>query len=128
MKLLLDTNALIWWLHDSVRLGPRTKQLIADPGTEIIVSIVSLWEVTMKWRVNKMEFSGRVLIEDLNDEKIQPIPVLAEHVLALETLGYHHKDPFDHLILAQAIVEDAAIVTSDREMALYGVPCVQALR
>lgn len=128
MKLLLDTNALIWWLHDSVRLGPRTKQLIADPNSDIIVSIVSLWEVTMKWRVNKMEFSGRALLDDLNDEKIRPIPVLTEHILALDKLGHHHKDPFDHLILAQAAVEDATIVTSDKEMALYGIPCIQAMR
>jgi PIN domain nuclease of toxin-antitoxin system len=128
VKILLDTNALIWWLHDSARLGQQARRMIAGPDVEILVSIVSLWEISMKWRVSKMEFSGTALLDDLADEGIEPIPVLTSHILALDAIGFHHRDPFDHLLLAQARVEDAAIITSDREMALYGVRCIPAGR
>lgn len=128
MKVLLDTNALIWWLHDSVRLGPRAKALIVRPETEILVSVVSLWEISMKWRVSKFEFSGSALVDDLSNQGINPIPVRTDHVVALDALGYHHKDPFDHLLLAQAGVEGASILTSDRAMTEYGVPCIPAGR
>ncbi|MEQ1510797.1 MAG: type II toxin-antitoxin system VapC family toxin [Sphingopyxis sp.] len=124
MKLLLDTNALIWWLRDDPRLGPRVKQLIADEESKILVSIVSLWEISMKWRVGKLEYAGSTFLEALEAEEIEPLAIATDHLLALETLGMHHKDPFDHLIIAQAKVERAIIITSDREMAAYGVPCI----
>jgi PIN domain nuclease of toxin-antitoxin system len=100
--------------------------MIADPGVDVMVSIVSLWEISVKWRVSKLKFSGTALLDDLAGEGIEPIPVLAEHIVALDSIGFHHRDPFDHLLLAQAKVEKAAIITSDGEMPLYGVPCFPA--
>jgi PIN domain nuclease of toxin-antitoxin system len=128
MKLLLDTNALIWWLRDDTRLGPRAKHLIADEESEILVSMISIWEVTMKWRVGKMEHVGSDFVAELESEQIALLGIKTDHLLALEKLASHHKDPFDHLIIAQAKVEGARIITSDREMTLYGVPCIPATR
>jgi PIN domain nuclease of toxin-antitoxin system len=124
VKFLLDTNALIWWLQDDLKLGPRARRLISDENSEILVSMISLWEVTMKWRVGKMDFAGSSFLDDLADEQIFPLIITAEHLHALEGLGFHHKDPFDHLILAQAKVEGATIITSDGDMPRYGIPCL----
>ncbi|PKQ00681.1 MAG: PIN domain nuclease [Alphaproteobacteria bacterium HGW-Alphaproteobacteria-13] len=126
MRLLLDTHALIWWLEDSPRLGPVSRALIADADNDVLVSIVSLWEITIKWRVGKLEQPGSHFGDLLDDQRIGQLPVTADHVRALDTLAFHHGDPFDHLILAQAETERLTVVTSDRQMALYGVPCIDA--
>jgi PIN domain nuclease of toxin-antitoxin system len=128
VRVLLDTNALIWWLRDDPRLGVKARQLIAGKESELFVSVISLWEVTMKWRVGKMEYAGSAFLNDLKAENIKPLAISVEHLLALEQLDTHHKDPFDHLILAQAKVEGATIITSDREMTGYGVSCIPAIR
>jgi PIN domain nuclease of toxin-antitoxin system len=128
VKILLDTNALIWWLSDDPRLGAKAKQIIAREDTEILVSVVSLWEITMKNRVGKLEYVGSDFLDDLTDEGIDPLQVSVAHLLDLEALDFHHKDPFDHLILAQAMAEGARVLTSDKEMTLYGVPCIPAMR
>ncbi len=82
----------------------------------------------MKWRVGKLEYAGSAFLGDLAAEEIVPLGISIAHLLALEELGFHHKDPFDHLLLAQAKVEGAAVITSDREMRDYGVPCIPASR
>jgi PIN domain nuclease of toxin-antitoxin system len=128
VKILLDTNALIWWLRDDPKLGPRARQLIADKESELFVSVISLWEVTMKWRVGKMDYAGSAFLNDLKTEEIEPLGISTEHLLALEKLDMHHKDPFDHLILAQAKIEGATIITSDREITGYGISCIPAMR
>ena len=128
MKLLLDTNALIWWLKDNPKLGAHARSLIEDSQTVVIVSIVSLWEVTIKWRIGKLEYSGTSLMGLLTELGITPIFVTPSHLLAIDTLALHHRDPFDHMILAQAKAEGAQIVTSDEEMTFYGVPCIPAMR
>jgi PIN domain nuclease of toxin-antitoxin system len=128
VKLLLDTNALIWWLQDDTRLGPKARSLISDPVARLFVSVVSLWEITIKWRVGKMDFAGSSFLDELSGEDIATLPILPQHLRALEDLPMHHRDPFDHLILAQAGAENARLLTSDREMTSYGVPCIPALR
>ena len=128
MKLLLDTNALIWWLKDDASLGSKARAMIAGGDNELLVSIISLWEVTIKFRVGKMEFLGSSFLDALASEGIVPLLPTPEHLIALEGLPVHHKDPFDHLIIAQALVEDATIITSDRVFVDYGVRCFPAGR
>jgi PIN domain nuclease of toxin-antitoxin system len=127
VKILLDTNALIWWLRDDRKLGPQSRSMIATQDAEILVSMISLWEVTMKWRIGKMEFTGTSFLRDLEEEQIFPLSITPDHMKALEDLPLHHKDPFDHLIIAQAKVEGAVIMTSDEAMRAYGVRCINAL-
>ena len=124
MKLLLDTNALIWWFEDNRKLGPRARRRLADPRTIPIATIVSLWEMTMKFRVGKLKQPGSALLSVLAEQQIELIGVRAEHLRALDALAMHHGDPFDHLILAQAKAEGATLMTSDDAMRAYGVPCI----
>ncbi len=124
MKLLLDTHVLIWWLEDNPRLGPRARNLIANPANQVMTSIVSLWEISLKWRVGKMPLTGSSLAEQITDEDIALLPIMPEHFTALEALEFHHGDPFDHMILAQAQCDGATLMTHDAHMPLYGVRCV----
>ena len=124
MKLLLDTNALIWWLEDNARLGPRARQHLANPANLVLASIVSLWEISVKWRVGKLHLPGTAFAGLLSEQGVDLIGVETAHLAALEGLPLHHGDPFDHLLLAQAMVEEATILTSDREMTNYGIPCI----
>ena len=128
MKLLLDTNALIWWLRDEDKLGRAARALITGGDSLVLVSMVSLWEVTMKWRVGKMGYSGSSLLNDLESQHIAPLQITDEHLIALNSVEMYHKDPFDHLIIAQAKVEGATIITSDRVFTEYGVRCFPAGR
>ncbi len=124
MKIFLDTNALIWWMEDNARLGPRARTLLANPANETLASLVSIWEITMKWRVGKHHLPGSSYVRFLAEEGVKVVSVTPDHVAAIEGLDFHHRDPFDHLILAQATVEGAAILTSDQEMKDYGVPYI----
>ena len=128
MKVLLDTNALIWWFTDNPRLGAKARSIVEDAATIVLVSTVSLWEITIKWRIGKMEFSGTSLVGQLDQAGMQLVSVSPLHLFAIEGLAFHHRDPFDHLILAQAKVEGASIITSDDAMARYGIPCIPAMR
>lgn len=124
MKLLLDTNALIWWLDDDRRLGARARRRLADPRTTTIATIVSVWEVTMKHRAGKMKRPESGLLSILAEQQVAVLDVTTAHVRAIEDLPMHHADPYDHLILAQAKVEGAILMTSDEQMTHYGVPCM----
>lgn len=128
MRLLLDTNAILWWLRDNPRLGLNARLLIADDTNDILVSVVSPWEVSMKYRVGKLDERGSALLTEIEAKGFTILPITSDHFVALDSLPSHHKDPFDHMLLAQASVENAAIITSDREMALYGIPCIPATR
>jgi PIN domain nuclease of toxin-antitoxin system len=128
VRLLLDTHALLWWLADNPRLGPKTRALIAGSDTEVLVSIVSLWEATIKFRIGKLRECGSQLWADIEAESLQPLGISKDHMMALEDLPRHHGDPFDHMLLAQAKVEGARLVTVDKQMTLYGVPCIPAMR
>ncbi len=124
MKLLLDTNVLIWWLEDNPRLGGKVRHMLANPANIVLASTVSLWEITVKWRVGKMHLPGSAFAARLDEQNVALIGVETIHIKALEELPLHHGDPFDHLLLAQAMGEGATIVTSDRMMTQYDVPCI----
>ncbi len=124
MKLLLDTHALIWWLSDDDRIGPQTRALIADPGNDIMVSVVSLWEIVVKVRVGKLEADIREIAGACERSGFISLEIRADHLRLLGTLPMHHRDPFDHLLIAQAMAEDAPFVTDDRNAGRYPVRAV----
>jgi PIN domain nuclease of toxin-antitoxin system len=128
VKLLIDTNVLIWWMADDPRLGRNARALLSDPGVVVLASLVSIWEITMKWRIGKFPVPGSAHLEFLDDEGVATLALTHDHFKALEDLPMHHNDPFDHLIVAQAVAEQASIITSDRDMARYGVRCFPAER
>ena len=124
MNLLLDTHALIWWLVSSRRLGERARALMRDPGTTVYVSVATAWEMSIKVGLGRLEIPSNVgswLPAQLAANRFRLLPISLQHILAVEHLPGHHRDPFDRLLIAQARVERLTIVTSDATMPRYGV-------
>jgi PIN domain nuclease of toxin-antitoxin system len=124
VKLLLDTHALLWVLGDPDRLKPETHRILTDGGNTVSVSVVSLWEIVVKCRVGKLDADIVSITEQLEPaSKIQLLGIMPEHLHMLNNLPFHqqHRDPFDHLIIAQAIFEDMTLVTRDKNAPLYPV-------
>lgn len=117
MRLLLDTHALLWWLADDAQLGVQARGLIADPGNDILVSVASLWEIVVKSRVGKLRADFREISWAIDRDGFSNLPVSDAHLAALEKLPLHHRDPFDHLLIAQAITEDAISISENRNVA-----------
>jgi PIN domain nuclease of toxin-antitoxin system len=121
MRLLLDTHVLLWWRDDSPRLSPRAKAEIADTANEILVSTATLWEIVIKRALGKLIFP-----EDLEDimheEAFGLMPISFQHLRRLELLPELHRDPFDRMLIAQALTEGAPLVTNDTAVSAYSVP------
>ncbi|RVT41736.1 type II toxin-antitoxin system VapC family toxin [Sphingobium algorifonticola] len=124
MKLLLDTHVLLWWLKDDLRLGRKARAVIADPKVHVMASIASPWEMSVKHRIGKPAERGGDMLEWLVGQGVEILPVRAADLRALEALPLLHRDPFDHLIVAQAQTENARIMTDDGLILRYGVPCI----
>ena len=120
MRILLDTNAFIWWRDGSPRLSPHAREQIGDTENDIAVSITSLWEITVKRALGKLRFL-QDFEEVLAEEGFDLLPLAYRHLRALADLPLHHRDPFDRLLIAQAVVERIPIATADRRFAVYGV-------
>ena len=125
-RLLLDTEALIWWDANDPRLGARARTLVQD-APEVYVSSASAWEIAIKVAIGKLR-TKRQPAEAVADSGFAQLPVTFEHAAATGGLPTHHGDPFDRLIIASARVEGLTIVTSDERFAMYDVPVVDARR
>lgn len=124
MRLLLDTHVMLWWLRDNPKLGARSRAAISDRSTRPEVSIASFWELSIKARKRGSGDIGSNLIEEATAAGLGILEIRRTHLLALEQLEWvaGHNDPFDHLILAQAIAEGVALMTSDKDMKQYRAP------
>jgi PIN domain nuclease of toxin-antitoxin system len=114
VKLLLDTHALLWVLGDPDRLKPETHRMLADAANAVFVSVVSLWEIVVKRRVGQLEADiASITAQMAPASKIQLLGITPQHLHALNMLPLReqHRDPFDHLIIAQAISEGMTLVT-----------------
>ena len=123
MKLLLDTHVVLWWRLDSTRLRRAVRQQIAT--AEIVwVSAASGWEIAIKQSLGKLTLadSFRWMVEDSDFDEL---PVTLRHAEQVAALPAHHADPFDRMLVAQAAVEGATIVTHDPQFDRYGVPVVR---
>ncbi len=122
MKLLLDTHALLWWLSGDARLGFDALNLIeSDPETLVHVSIVSLWEIAVKRRTGKLDADLTEILQTVLETDIVLIGIEPRHLETLLTLPVHHRDPFDHLLMAQAIIDDMVFLSDDRHVPSYKV-------
>ena len=124
MRALLDTHAFLWYVLDDVSLGPNAKQVINDGSNEILVSPASYWEVAIKVSLGKYVLS--LPFEDFWRRNIvlnrfTVLPVQIEHAGALITMPYHHRDPFDRLLVAQATVEGVPLLSADGVLDVYGI-------
>lgn len=124
MKLLLDTHTLLWLLTGSADFSRKAREAVADTGNEKLLSVGSLWEITIKVSKERLEFD-RPLADFLTwvqtHPQIQMLPIRPPHLLWLATLPHHHRDPFDRLIVAQALSEECTLVSRDTQLDAYGV-------
>jgi len=125
--LLVDTHLLIWSTAFSPTLKPRARELLADPGNRLMFSAASIWEIAIKQARGRADFEidARLLRRALLANSWEELPVTSEHTLATIDLPPLHKDPFDRLLLAQAIVEGLSLLTSDAMLATYGEPTIK---
>lgn len=123
MKFLLDTHLLLWWLGNSPSLPARAYTLISDPENAVFVSAVSVWELFLKESIGKLrlpvDFEQR-----LAAEPFEALPLSARQARHVALLPWHHRDPFDRMLVAQAQVEKLILLTADESIAAYGA-CVQ---
>ncbi len=125
MKVLLDTHTFIWAITDERRLSPRARSLIAS--SELWWSVVSLWEAIQKAQVGKLSLplpAGPFLTGELRSNHVRLLPVSLSHVLRVEELPLHHRDPFDRLLIAQSIEEKWPIITADPLFERYPVDVI----
>lgn len=119
MRFVLDTNVFIWWRDGSERLSNRIRDQIGEPESEILVSITSLWEITIKRALGKLRFL-QDFEEVLSEEGFDLLPLTNPHLRALANLPLHHRDPFDRVLIAQALAERIPVATADRRFTSYG--------
>lgn len=124
MKCLLDTHTFIWWDSDPAQLSKRVLELLLNPDNVRLVSVVSLWEIQIKTKLGKLTLNQPLakIIHEQENNGIDFINVKINHILMLEKLPLHHKDPFDRLLIAQAQTEGAILVSKDAVFSNYNIP------
>jgi PIN domain nuclease of toxin-antitoxin system len=125
VRLLLDAHALLWWLADDPALGGAARNEIADPANEVFVSAATVWEISIKRALGKLDAPDD-LVDTFATEGILEAPILASDGERAGRLHPHHRDPFYRMLVVQALRLDAAIVTRDPAFAAYGARTVPA--
>ena len=124
MKLLLDTHAFLWWVDGTRPLGRRAATAVADPDNQIFVSMASCWELAIKRSLGKLRVArdlDRFITDELTSNGFDLLDVQLAHVVRVVDLPFRHRDPFDRLLVAQALEEELSIVSNDRIFPQYGV-------
>jgi PIN domain nuclease of toxin-antitoxin system len=125
MTLLLDTHVLLWWLDNPRLLSRQGKKVIEDGRNRIYVSAAVAWEIAIKKSLGKLDAPDN-LDEMIDANRFSPLPVTIPHALGVMSLPDHHRDPFDRILIAQALHEGFRLVTRDQEIAKYPVPHIMA--
>jgi PIN domain nuclease of toxin-antitoxin system len=123
MRLLLDTHTFLWFIDDNPRLSPRAKALL-ESDADLLLSVGSLWEIAIKVGVGKLTLAqplGVFVPRQLADNEIGMLPISLAHLGVVSTLPFHHRDPFDRLLIAQAMIEQVSIVSADTAFDAYSV-------
>lgn len=124
MKYLLDTHTLLWFLQGDKKLSNKARQFIDNPSNEKFLSVASLWEIAIKVSLGKLVLDKafeRLFPEQLHFNRIQILDITVDSLAKLTTLPFHHRDPFDRLIIAQALVEELPIIGADTIFDAYGI-------
>jgi PIN domain nuclease of toxin-antitoxin system len=123
LKLLLDTHAAMWFLGGDARLGDSAKRQLTDDTNQVLLSAAVVWEVAIKRSLGKLVVPEEY-VSLLLGAGVQALPITVEHAAAVEGLPRHHRDPFDRMLVAQASIEGAALVSRDDALRPYGVTLV----
>jgi PIN domain nuclease of toxin-antitoxin system len=124
MRILLDTHLFVWALTDPKRLSAQALLFIEDRRNKLVFSAASLWEITIKRGLGRIgfRFDPRILRSTMLEQGYEELPVLGSHAVAVDSLPPIHKDPFDRILIAQAMVEGITLLTADAIMAQYPGP------
>ena len=123
MKIILDTHTFLWFINDSPELSNSAAELI-ESDVDLWISIASLWEISIKVNLNKLDLSDdyeKFIPHQIAINNIEILPVNLQHLIVLTKLPLHHRDPFDRLLIAQAISEEVPIISVDKKFDLYEV-------
>lgn len=124
MKLLLDTHAFLWFIGGNSNLSTKARQAIEKDNNQSFLSIASLWEVAIKVSIDKLNLQLSIpdlVTQQVDDNDIKILKIKPEHLEQVAKLDFHHKDPFDRLIIAQSLVENMTIITKDTKFLSYPV-------
>lgn len=124
MRLLLDAHALLWFLADDPRLSPTARELISDQANNLILGMGTCWEISIKVSLGKLKLTqpfSRFMDSAVAAHQIELLPINLRHISRLSELPFHHRDPFDRLLAAQAQEESLAVVSTDTALDAYGV-------
>ena len=124
VRLLLDTHAFLWWIEGTPPVGRRARAAVSHPDNEVLVSIASCWELAIKLSLGKLRLTQRLdrfIPEQLRLNGFSLLDVRLPHVMRVADLPFRHRDPFDRLLVAQALEDDLTIVSMDRVFRKYGV-------
>jgi PIN domain nuclease of toxin-antitoxin system len=124
MKFLLDTQIVLWALFDAPQLDLKTRALLDDAEHQFLFSVVNIWEIAIKSGLKRANFryDPRVIRRQLHEDGYEELPVLSRHVVEVDVLPLIHKDPFDRILIAQAMVEGITLLTADPVIAKYPGP------
>lgn len=122
LDLLFDTHSFIWWADEPSKLSRTALAALEDENNRLFISDASIWEMQIKVQLGRIKL--KLPLEDLiesqqRDNEVEILQITTRHILALDNLPFHHKDPFDRLLIAQSIIEDFTIVTVDSEFPAY---------
>ncbi|MBM3649604.1 MAG: type II toxin-antitoxin system VapC family toxin [Alphaproteobacteria bacterium] len=124
MRLLLDTHAFLWWLAGHSSLSKRARAAIDGTGPDVFVSAASAWEIATKHRLGKLpeaELVAMDIVAIIDSQRFTPLPISVEHGQTAGALPGMLRDPFDRMLIAQAMIEDLALVSNERAFDVYGV-------
>lgn len=124
MRVLLDTQVLLWFLADSPRL-PRAARVLIEDAKEVFISAASVWEASIKIGAGKLSVRREDLLSGIQGSGFTPLPVKIDHAAYVATLPHHHRDPFDRMLVTQAILETLRLLTADEFLSRYSELVVQ---
>lgn len=121
MRLLIDTHILIWQFIDDPRMTQKFRTIVDDPSNEKVVSDASFWEMAIKVSQGRLKLKISDVEREIAENGYERLPIKADHIRVIETLPRHHRDPFDHLLIAQAMVERIPVLTADEQFGAYPI-------
>lgn len=127
MRVLLDTHTFLWWITDSPRLSARAREVIRDSNNELFFSAASGWEIAIKAQLGRLQLPDNLeqfIVEQLSLNAILVLPIQLRHALHVYTLPQHHRDPFDHMLVAQSQLENLPVLTADSQITRYSVETI----
>lgn len=126
MNLLLDTHVVIWFITDDKKLPQKIKSIVENTNNSVFVSLASLWEMAIKHSLKKLTLKSdlKEIFQKIQDSGIEVLPISPEHILESSTLPFHHRDPFDRMLIAQTTFEGLQLVSKDNWVKRYEIAVI----